>query len=137
MSIHGHRVFTDWVAATLTAGGLNVGRSVAPPTHDPLKGYVVLHPIAGGVVSGSIDAPLDDASPNIQVTAVSNLESQALWLADRARTILNEAVPTLLSDGRRVLWLDFLMASPTVRRDDDIQPPKFVAIDRMEMGTTP
>lgn len=137
MSIHRSRVFIDWLADLLEAGGLNVGRGEAPATHSAAAGYVVVYSIAGGVTRGSLDAPRSDAEPNVQISAVSLNHDQALALADRARSLVDAAIPATLDDGRRVIWLDYPMASPTLIRDDDVRPPKYTAIDRYEFGTTP
>ena len=136
MSIHDERVFVDWVIATLTAGGLTVGDGEAPATVPADAGYVVVWSIAGGTTSGSIDAPRSDAAPNVQVSSFGKTARQARWLVSRVRTVLDAAVPSgALTDGRKVIWLDFPMASPTVIRDDDNQPPLYGAPDRFVMGT--
>ena len=135
MSIHSERVFTAWVVGVLEAGGLNVGQSERPATYDPTASYIVVHSIAGGITTGTIDAPRSDGAPNIQVTSWSRTPAQALWLVDKVRSLLDAAVPADMPDGRRVIWLDFPMSSVTVVRDDDNQPALFGAPDRFEMGT--
>lgn len=136
MSIHGERVFIDWVLGVLGAGGLSVGDGVAPSPPSPTgSGYVVVYSIAGGVTEGSIDDPRSDASPNFQVTSVGTDPRQVRWLVDKVRSLLNVAVPATLADGRKVIWLDFPQASSSTIRDDDVSPPKWYAPDRFEMGT--
>ena len=135
MSIHGERVFIDWVIATLTAGGLSVGDGVAPTSTPTGAGYVVVYSIAGGITEGSLEAPRSDAAPNFQVTSVASDQRQVRWLVDRVRTLFDAAVPASLTGGRRVMWLDFPMASVTIIRDDDVQPPTWYAPDRFECGT--
>lgn len=135
MSIHDERVFIDWVISTLTAADLEVGDGEAPDAPAPLDGYVVVHSIAGGITSGSVEAPRSDAAPNVQVSAFGRSARQARWLVAKVRTTIAAAVPATLTDGRKVIWLDFPMASVTVIRDDDSDPPMFHAPDRFEMGT--
>lgn len=136
VSIHGTRVFTDWVIDVLRDGGLTVGDAIAPTAVLPNAGYVVVYPIAGGVTSGSLESPRSDASPNVQVTSVSTDQRQCRWLADRVRALLDVAVPAALTDGRKVIWLDFPVASMTMVRDDDAQPQNYYIPDRFELGTT-
>jgi len=135
VSIHQHGPFIAWVIATLQAGGLTVGDGIAPGTVPAGAGFVVVYSIAGGTTSGSIDDPRSDAAANIQVTSSSTNPTQCRWLADKVRTLLNAAVPASLSDSRKVFWLDFPMASFTMTRDDDVQPPRFFIPDRFVMGT--
>ena len=135
MTIHGERIFIDWVIGVLTDGGLSVGDGVAPTSTPTGAGYVVVYSIAGGITEGSLEAPRSDAAPNFQVTSVGDDPRQVRWLVDKVRSLFNVAVPTALSDGRSVMWLDFPMASVTVIRDDDVQPPKWYAPDRFTVGT--
>lgn len=137
MSIHGQSAFVDWVIDVLATGGLTVGDGVKPSTVPAGAGYVVVYSIAGGVTEGTVDDPNEDASPNVQVTSSSVRPDQCRWLADRVRTLLDAAVPADLSDGRRVFWIDFPVASMTMVRDDDVQPPRYAIPDRFELGTTP
>lgn len=136
-SIHRQAPFVDWVVGVLEGGGLTVGDGVAPKSVPSGAGYVVVYSIAGGVTDGTIDDPNEDASPNIQVTSSSVRPDQCRWLADEVRAALNGAVPADLSDGRRVYWIDFPVASMTMVRDDDVQPPRYSIPDRFELGTTP
>lgn len=137
MSIHSERIMINWVIATLTAGGLTVGDGIAPATVPAGSGYLVVYSITGGTTFGSLEAPREDATPTVQVTSTSVLAEQTRWLVDRARTVLAAAVPSTMADGRRVIWIDFPLASVSVRRDDNVQPARWYAPDRFEFGTTP
>ncbi len=137
MNLHRSRAFTGWVIDVLKAGGLTVGYAQAPPSFPAGAGYVVVYPIAGGTTDGTLNDPLDDAMPNVQVTASSFKPEQTQWLVDKVRGLLAVAVPASLPDGRRVVKVDFPFADVTVGRDDDVQPPRFWAPDRMEFWTTP
>jgi len=136
VSLHGQRVFIAWCISVLEDGGMTVGDGVAPTTVPDNSGYVVVYSIAGGITEGSIDEPNEDASPTFQITSVSSNPTQCRWLVDRARALFNAAVPATLSDGRKVIWLDFPMASTTIIRDDDAQPPAWYAPDRLIVGTS-
>lgn len=135
MTIHSERIFIDWVLGVLTAGGLSVGDGVAPTATPAGAGYVVVYSIAGGMVEGSLEDPRSDAAPTFQVTSVGTDPRQVRWLVDRVRTLFNVAVPAVLADGRKVIWLDFPMASTSTLRDDDVTPPKYYSPDRLEVGT--
>lgn len=136
MSLHNERHFIDWIVGVLTDGGLTVGDSKAPESVPTDAGYCVVYSIAGGVTDGSLEAPRSDAAPNVQVTSTSFLPDQTRYVADRVRTLLDAAVPATLPDGRHVTWIDFPMASMTMIRDDDAQPPRFYIPDRFELGTS-
>lgn len=136
MSIHSERTLIDWVVSTLTTGGLTVGNGVAPKSPPANAGYVVVYGIAGGTTSGTLDDPRSNADgANFQVTSVGDDPRQVRWLVDKVRTLLDAAVPAALTGGRRVLWLDFPMASTTLLRDDDVSPPNWYTPDRMTVGT--
>lgn len=135
MSIHQSRPFLLWVKEVLTDGGVTVEIMKKPATVPTLQGYAVIYPVAGGTTEGSIDAPRSDASPNVQVTSFGRDEDQAMWLSDKVRTLLDAAVPATLPDGRKAIWMDFATASPTGTRDDKANPPMFMGIDVVEIGT--
>lgn len=137
MSIHKQGPFVDWLIGVLEDGDLTVGDGVAPPSVPSGAGFCVVYSIAGGSTDGTIDNPNEDASPNIQVTSSSFMPAQCRYLADRVRELVHAAVPADLSDGRRVFWINFPVASMTMVRDDDAQPPRYYIPDRVELGTTP
>jgi hypothetical protein len=135
MGIHQQAPFIAWIIDTLETGGLTVGDGIKPTPVPEGAGYVVVYSIAGGTTTGSVNDPRSDAEPNIQVTSSSTSQEQCRWLADRVRTLLDAAVPAVLTGGRKVIWFDFPMASYSMVRDDDVAPPRWSIPDRMEMGT--
>lgn len=135
MSLHKDRTFIAWLIGVLEAGGLTVGDAVAPMSVPVGAGYVVVYSIGGGQTSGSLDAPRSDAAVMAQLTSSSAWPEQARWLADKARELIDAAVPAVIGDGRKVLWLDFPLGSYTLSRDDDVQPPRYWIPDRVEFGT--
>lgn len=135
MSIHQSGPFVAWLIATLEAGGVTVGDAVRPADADDVKGYAVIYPIPGGSTSGAIDDPRSDATVAVQITSSSTDPRQCRWVADRVRSLLNEAVPAMLSDGRRVIFGEFPDGGPAVNRDDRVQNPRYFTPDRFEFGT--
>lgn len=136
MSIHQSRPFIVWLKGVLVAGGVAVEIMKKPATVPAGAGYAVIYPRAGGTTEGTLDDPHEDASPNVQITSFSSDEDQALWLADRIRTLIVAAVPATLTDSRRVIWLEFATAGPTGTRDDRVEPSIFMVPDVIEFGTT-
>lgn len=135
MSLHGSRVFAEWVVATLQAGGVAVALGGKPTTVPAKKGWAAVYPIAGGVVTGSIDDPNSDATPDVQVTSVSYNPGQTLGHVDLVREVLLAAVPADLSDGRRVIFGEPTWSDPTLMRDDDVQPSTWYCPDRFSFRT--
>lgn len=135
MSIHQAGPFIEWIIATLEAGSLTVGDHHRPDGAGPSDPYVVVYGIPGGETSGSIDAPRSDATVAVQVTSSSIDPRQTRWLADKVRTLLDDAGRATLSDGRRIIWSDFPEGSPAVNRDDAVQSPRYFVPDRFEFGT--
>lgn len=136
MDLHDERLFIAWIIEVLTDGGLTVGDSVAPSTVPDGAGYCVVYSIAGGVTEGPLETPRSDAMANVQITSSAVDPAQTRWLVAKARELLDAAIPATVS-GRRVIWMDFPTGSTTVARDDDNQPPRYYAPDRIEFGTVP
>lgn len=137
MTVHGTRIFAQWIVATLDAGGLATELADKPAEATLDNGWAVVWPIAGGTVDGTLAAPNDDATPEVQVTCVAYYKDQTLWVVDRVRTLLAAAVPATLSDGRRVTRFEPVFAQPTLLRDNDVDPPTWYCPDRFAYRTTP
>ena len=146
MSIHGSRVFAQWVVATLRAGGLIVGEAMKPAGVPANAGYAIVYPIAGGRTDGTLDDPNEMAEPRIQVTSYgvarydddTNGMQQCQWVVDRVRALLNVALPVTLTDGRKVIQVSYPFADVSVIREDDTAgPPLFYAPDVIEFRTVP
>lgn len=135
MSIHGSRVFALWVVDVLQDGGLAVALGGRPANVPTASGWGAVYPIAGGTVSGSIDDPNSDATPDVQVTSVSYQADQTLWHVDKVRELLLAALPADLSDGRRVLFGAPSFADVTLLRDNDVDPPTWYSPDRFSFRT--
>lgn len=135
MSIHQEGPFVGWLIGVLSGAGLTVGDGVKPAGAERAAGYCVVYSLAGGATSGSLEAPRSDAEVSVQVTSSGTTAEQVRWLADRVRTVLDAAVPAVLSDGRKVIWLDFATGSPPVTRENQADPVGYYSPDRFEMGT--
>lgn len=135
MSIHRARPFMEWVKAALEAGGLAADIGAPPEGMGPLSAYCVIYPIAGGVVSGTIDNPNEDGLPDIQVSSVARSSRHALEQADDARALLLAAIPATLSDGRKVLFGQPAFVQPNLLPDLDVKPPYYTALDRLSFRT--
>lgn len=94
--------------------------------------YVILWPIPGGVLDGSLGAPDSDAVTDYQVTAVGATREQAEVVADLVRTDLVRA--ELDIDDRGVISVtcdEFGGAVP----DRSVEPPVFMVADRYSVAT--
>lgn len=136
--------FTAAIIRALEDDGLIVGDGEAPAPElwgwqgaveaSPFVPYVVVHAMVGGVLDGSMEDPDDDGSPVYQLSAHGITREQCEWVADTARRVmLHEPLPVA---GQRVVRriVDMLGGA---RRDDEAQPPLFVAADRYRLRTTP
>lgn len=59
---------------------------------------------------------------------------QAVWVSDRVRSLLLDWKPTVA--GRRC-WAIKAAGSQPVQKDTDVTPPKFFAVDRFTLRSTP
>ena len=124
------RAHTDGVIAALEAQGLTVGDAVAPEDVGPP--YVVVYPIAGGGLSGSLADPNEDGTLIFQVTCVGASREQAEWLADKAMALLDG----FSISGRSIARVS-LDLQGGIQRDDASTPPVFYASPRFRVMTTP
>lgn len=136
MSVHGSRIFANWIKSVLVAGSVAAEIGVKPASVPTGAGWAVVYPIAGGVVEGTLDNPNEDATPDLQVTSVGTSAEQALWMVDRVRTLLLAATPATLTGGRRVLNVYIVWPDATLIRDDDTGgPPVWYCPDRFSYRT--
>ena len=130
---------------TLHAAVVTVAATAGRPVGDAespagvpmdLAPYVVVYPLWRW---GS-DGPVDDAqADNLyvwQFTCVGRDAAGALWMRDTLRSLVTRAaVQTAWGDGT-VTHVDWDDGSGSVSRDDDLQPPMFYCVDRINLGTT-
>lgn len=135
MSSHRSYVFVNWVKSLLIGGGIAAEIGVKPATVPTGAGWVVIYPIAGGIVEGSIDDPYTDVTPDLQIASASYNQGHTLDLVDDVRALIQSSWPAAMSDGRRVLFVEPTFASPQFGRDEDVNPPVFWATDRFSWRT--
>ena len=136
------RLLTDAIILTLATAGLEVGDGEAPEGvgwqtiagQSQFFGYVVVHPIPGGVLDGTIDAPDADAWPIYQCSSYGANRAQCEFVADEARDVLLSTPITLSARTVAQVRVDMLGGA---RREDDIQPPIWQGVDRYRIFTTP
>jgi hypothetical protein len=130
MSVPSVRTHADAVVDALDGAGVNVGDGKAP--EGPLP-YAVVYDIAGPPLSGTLEEPNEDGELVYQVTCVGSTAEQARWMCDKVITTL---LAGLTVAGRRIALVS-IDNTPSVLRDDDINPPVFFATPRFRLKTTP
>ncbi len=75
-----------------------------------------------------------DVEVTFTVHSVGTTREQAVWVSDRVRAAVLGWRPTV--DGRRC-WKVTSAGSQPVQKDTDVTPPKFFAVDRYVMRSTP
>lgn len=142
MSSYRGRPVTEAIITALATAGLNVGDGEKPagagwqgtPGQSVFKGYVVVHPVGGFEIDGTLDQPSDDVWPMHQLTSYGAKRAQCEEVADDAR----EAMLTIpLTVSGRSLGRYRIDLVGVVTRTDDVQPPIFMAPDRYAVFTTP
>jgi hypothetical protein len=142
MNVHLGQALSQRILTVLRAAGLRAGHAVKPTTTpaagwvgSTFNGYVVLYPMSGGLVDGTIDNPNEDASVLYQITAVGATAEQTELVADRARVAITSGTYPA-TGGRSVLLVEVDMVGG-VSRDDDAQPPVYYQPDRYRFRTAP
>lgn len=102
-------------------------------TGDPERYVNVWHDTGFYSAHDFTDAPVD-VEVTFTIHSVGDSRWQAVWGSGRVTAQLLHFVPTI--DGRRC-WAITGAGSQPVRRDDDVSPPKFIAIDRFVLRSTP
>lgn len=117
-------------------GGIGWGWQ-GTPGQAKFKAYRIVYPIIGGIFDGTLGEPSDDASLIYQVTCIGRDRPQCEWVADDTNDILIEQQASLVVPGRYIMriWAD--MPGGGVRRDDEVQPPVFIATPRYRIESTP
>lgn len=144
------RPVTDAIVTALVAAGLVVGRGEKPhpaaSTATPIAGwtgvagqstfigYVVVHPLSGGEVDGTLLDPDTDVSPLFQLSCHGATQDQCQLLADKAHTAMLTSSFTIAGRSVMRVVVDEL---PGARRYDDVQPPEWMSAGRYALLTTP
>jgi hypothetical protein len=111
-------------------GAVYVGGAPPPPPDR----YVVLYPDSGLPEDTGLDLDADQVEMLLQATYVGTTVEQALWVAERVRARLVNATPTVAG---RVCWPLSIQVSQPLRRDDDVTPPLYFAVDVYELRSIP
>lgn len=75
-----------------------------------------------------------DADVTFTIHSVGMTRQQAVWVSDRVRALLLDWTPII--PGRRC-WRIRSAGSQPVQKDTDVTPPKFFAVDRFTLRSTP
>lgn len=96
--------------------------------------YVVVHPVPGGGLDGSLGDPHADAEVVVQLTCVGASRAQCELVADRARTATVGTHPVLDGAAVTLISIDTLAGA---RRDDTVEPAVWISTDRIRVHVTP
>lgn len=132
---------TDGIIAVLQGAGLLVGDGEAPPGagwqgkpgQSNFSAYCTVHPLLGGLSSGSIDEPHGDGEVVYQVSCYGPTRSQAEIVASLVQKALTSTYPSVV--GLSVRYVDDDVFGGA-RRDDVLQPPVWQAVPRYRFYTT-
>jgi hypothetical protein len=113
---------------TVFVGGTPTDTGWTPPTL-----YAVLYPEPGMAVRESLADERTDFEAVMQITCAGASPEQALWVADKVRTVL-AAAPVV--EGR-VCWPPEDLGGPPLARDDDVTPPVFFLPVQYRICSTP
>lgn len=142
VTVYQSRPITDAVLASLNAGGILVGDGVKPvgggwsgtagaSTFVP---YIVLYSMPVGTIDGPLMDPQADVEARYSINAVGMSRKQTDTLADKARIVmLSTAVNVTGRTVLRIAWL----TQVGIGRDDESDPPIWVAADRYAAMSTP
>lgn len=103
-------------------------------TDGSFRSYGVVYPGSTVLLGGTAAAPNADAAQSVQVTYVGSTPRAA----DLARDLGRAAVLGGISiAGRALIGPPELADASLTRRDDEVQPPLWYAVDRYVFHTTP
>lgn len=75
-----------------------------------------------------------DVEVTLTIHSVGMSRQQAMWVSDRVRALLLDWKPTIPG---RTCWRMRSAGSQPVQKDTDTTPPKFFAVDRFTLRSTP
>lgn len=139
------RILTDAIIVALEATGVPIGDGVEPvgagwqgtPGQSDFVGYVVVHPISGGIADGSIDQPQADGRYVYQLSCHAASRRQCQALIDLTQPImLDFDREALADDGWSVMTIDIDMLGGATRMDA-VQPPQWWGFPRYRFRMTP
>lgn len=104
-----------------------------PPldTDGRVHAYAVLYMFGGRPTALTLDAVESSLFTGFQVTCVGGDPTRALWCLDKVRTALVGAEITIDQRPHTITASD--IDPGTVRRDDDVKPPRHYVPDRYDL----
>lgn len=139
----GRRALTSALVAALGDAGLVTGRGEKPDAggwqgaegQSPFVGYVVVHPISGGVADGPVDNWVADTQFVFQVSCHAATEEQCSGLVDAVGPVVFGLLDARF-DGWRVMHIDLDMEGGATRMDT-VQPAQWWGFPRYRIWLTP
>lgn len=137
------QTLTTGIIALLTGAGLLVGDGITPngagwqgvPKQSNFVPYCVVHPLLGGISDGSIGDPHGDSEVVYQVSCYGGDRLSCEAMANRVHsTLLGATRPTVTGQTVKHVDDDVLGGA---RREDDLQPPLWMAVPRYRFFVTP
>jgi len=139
------RVLTDAIIGVLEATGVPIGDGIEPagagwqgaPGESDFVGYVVVHPISGGITDGTIDQPQADGRFVYQLSCHGASRRQCQALIDFTQPIMLDIDRNILADdGWSIMIVDVDMLGGATRMDA-VQPPQWWGFPRYRFRMTP
>lgn len=126
----------------LEAAGMVVGDGQAPEAggwsgtagQSNYTAYCVVHPLLGGIVSGSIGDPHGDGEVVYQVSCYGPTRQSAEIVASNVDTAI-KSLPYPSVVGMTIRYVDDDVLGGA-RRQDELQPPDWVAVPRYRFYVT-
>ena len=122
------------IVGLLEGAGLSASLGESSGTVNPP--HVVVWASSGFALPTDLGHVIGDIELSFQLTAIGATPEQAQWAADKARVAVNRVIVSDIDgDAFWPIWAE--QASQPVRRDDQVQPPMFVATSRWVLRSTP
>jgi hypothetical protein len=126
------RPHVNAVLDTLRGAGIATGHGTEP---DPAPDrYVIVDHDSGQAQPRTLYDSDGALTLELDLSAVGTTAEQALWLADKARSLLSGLTPTI--PGRSCHPIRQVGTGPLLR-DDDVAPPRFVVIATYRFTSSP
>ena len=126
------RAHANAVLALAQAGAVTVYDTAAPAL--PAYPYAVLRFDSGRRVRSALTAVSDTLTETVTCTSVGLDRVQSQWVAEKVTALLLDVRPVVA--GRTCAPLEHLDTQPS-RRDDDVAPPLFYAVDLFRFISVP
>lgn len=98
--------------------------------------YVIVWPMNGGIVDGSIGDPDTDVAPLVQLSCHGRDQEQCQLIADKAHIVMTATPASFDVPNRKVIRV-VVDQLPGAKRYDDVQPAEWMSAGRYRLMTTP